>query len=117
MSESATPSTLAFSRSTSIANVGFSATPLNRTWARLGSFAAAARSSSFALRSASYPAPPRSSSSKSKPALVPSPRIGGGLTATIVASLYAAKCAVVRPITAWIAWSFEVRWPQSFKWT
>jgi len=40
---------------------------------------------------ASWPAAPRSSSSKSNPADVPSPRIGGALTGMMVASWYAAK--------------------------
>src|SRR6267143_913407 len=74
-SVSATPSAAAFSRSTLILNVGLSSWPLGRTCARPGSCAAIWSSWLRACISLSWPRPPRSSSSKSKPDEVPRRRI------------------------------------------
>jgi hypothetical protein len=87
ISAALTPSAFAFSRSMSTLNCGVSFRPFGRTCASVGSLAAMPSSMLRASISFSWPTPERSSSSKSKPAAVPSSGMDGGLIGMINASL------------------------------
>src|SRR5258705_491561 len=91
MSDIVRPRALAFSRSIAIRYCGSSSSPLGRTPASRGSFAARPRSSLRACISAAWPSPPLSMSSKSNPVALPSSSAAGGAKPMAIASCLPAK--------------------------